>query len=86
MMSDHIHLLLSTLPKYSISQVMGYLKGKSAMMIFERHANLKSKFGNRYFWAEGYYVSTVGLNTVTIQKYIREQEKEDQIIDKLKIK
>ena len=86
MMSDHIHLLLSIPPKYSISQVMGYLKGKSAMMIFERHANLKYKFGNRHFWAEGYYLSTVGLNTATIQKYIREQEKEDQIMDKLKIK
>ena len=86
MMSDHVHLLLSIPPKYSISQIMGYLKGKSAMMIFERHANLKYKFGNRHFWAEGYYVSTVGLNTATIQKYIREQEKEDQIMDKLKTK
>ena len=55
-------------------------------MIFERHANLKYKFGNRHFWAEEYYVSTVGLNTATIQKYIREQEKEDQIMDKLKTK
>ena len=86
MMSDHVHLLLSIAPKYSVSQVMGYLKGKSAMMIFERHANLKYKFGNRHFWAEGYYVSTVGLNTATIQKYIKEQEKEDQIMDKLKTK
>ena len=86
MMPDHIHLLLSIPPKYSVSQIMGYLKGKSAMMIFERHANLKYKFGNRHFWAEGYYVSTVGLNTATIQKYIREQEKEDQIMDKLKTK
>lgn len=86
MISDHIHLLLSIPPKYSVSQIMGYLKGKSAMMIFERHANLKYKFGNRHFWAEGYYVSTVGLNTATIQKYIREQEKEDQIMDKLKTK
>lgn len=86
MMSDHVHLLLSIPPKYSIAQIMGYLKGKSAMMIFERHANLKYKFENRYFWAEGYYVSTVGLNTATIQKYIREQEKEDQIMDKLKTK
>ena len=86
MMSDHVHLLLSIPPKYSVSQIMGYLKGKSAMMIFERHANLKYKFGNRHFWAEGYYVSTVGLNTATIQKYIREQEKEDQIMDKLKTK
>ena len=86
MISDHIHLLLSIPPKYSVSQIMGYLKGKSAMMIFEMHANLKYKFGNRHFWAEGYYVSTVGLNTATIQKYIREQEKEDQIMDKLKTK
>ena len=86
MMSDHIHLLLSIPPKYSVSQVMGYLKGKSAMMIFERYANLKYKFGNRHFWAEGYYVSTVGLNTATIQKYIKDQEKEDQIMDKLKTK
>lgn len=70
-------------PKYSVSQFMGYLKGKSAMMIFERHANLKYKFGNRNFWATGYYVSTVGLNTATIQKYIREQEKQDQIEDSL---
>ena len=85
-MSDHIHLLLSIPPKYSVSQIMGYLKGKSAMMIFERQANLKYKFGNRHFWTEGYYVSTVGLNTATMQKYIREQEKEDQIMDKLKTK
>ena len=62
MMPDHIHLLLSIPPKYSVSQFMGYLKGKSAMMIFERHANLKYKFGNRNFWATGYYVSTVGIN------------------------
>jgi len=86
MMPDHIHLLLSIPPKYSVSQIMGYIKGKSSMMIFERHANLKYKFGNRHFWAEGYYVSTVGLNTATIQKYIREQEREDQIMDKLKTK
>ena len=62
---------------------MGYIKGKSAMMIFERHTNLKYKFGNRHFWSTGYYVSSVGLNTATIQKYIREQEKHDQIEDKL---
>ena len=86
MMADHVHTLVSIPPKYSISSFMGYLKGKSAMMIFERHSNLKYKFGNRHFWSEGYYVSTVGLNTVTIQKYIREQEKEDQIKDKLSTK
>ena len=83
---DHIHMCIKIPPKYSVSSVIGFLKGKSAMMIFERHANLKCKFGNRNFWAEGYYVSMVGLNTATIQKYIREQEKEDQIMDKLKTK
>ena len=64
----------------------GVSKGKSATMIFERHANLKYKFGNRHLWAEGYYVSTVGLNTATRQKYIREQEKEDRIMGKPKTK
>ena len=83
MMPDHVYLPVSIPPKYSVSQIMGYLKGKSSMMIFERHANLKYKFGNRNFWATGYYVSTVGLNTATVQKYIREQEKQDQIEDSL---
>ena len=82
-MPDHIHMLLSIPPKLSVGEFMGYLKGKSAMMIFERHANLKYRFGNRNFWATGYYVSTVGLNTATVQKYIREQEKQDQIEDSL---
>jgi len=86
MMPDHVHLLLSIPPKYSVSQIMGYLKGKSAMMIFDRHSNLKYKFGNRNFWAEGYYVSTVGLNEATIAKYIREQDKHDQIMDKITTK
>lgn len=86
MMSDHVHLLISIPPKYSVSQVMGYLKGKSAMMIFDRHSNLKYKFGNRHFWAEGYYVSTVGLNEKTIAKYIREQDKHDQIMDRISTK
>lgn len=86
MMSDHVHLLLSIPPKYSVSQIMGYLKGKSAMMIFDRHSNLKYKFGNRHFWAEGYYVSTVGLNEATIAKYIREQDKQDQIMDRISTK
>ena len=66
--------------------VYGYLKGKSAMMIYERHANRKYKFGNRHFWAEGYYVSTVGLNEATIRKYIREQETHDQMMDKITTK
>ena len=85
-MSDHIHLLVSIPPKYAVSSFMGYLKGKSSMMIFERHANLKYKFGNKHFWATGYYVSTVGLNSATVEKYIREQEKADQIGDKLTTK
>lgn len=86
MMSDHVHLLLSISPKYSISSVMGYLKGKSVMMIFERHANLRYKYGRRNFWSTGYYVSTVGINKLTVAKYIREQEKQDQIMDKISLK
>ena len=86
LMPDHIHMLLAIPPKYSVSSFMGYLKGKSALMIFDRHANLKYKFGNRHFWAEGYYVSTVGLNEATIKKYIQEQEKQDIMKDKLSVK
>ena len=86
MCADHVHLLVSIPPKYSISSFMGYLKGKSAMMVFENHANLKYKFGNRHFWSTGYYVSTVGLNTSTVIKYIREQETADQVSDKLNTK
>lgn len=69
-MPDHVHLLLMIPPKISISSFMGDLKGKSALMMFDKHANLKYKFGNHHFWLEGYYVSTVGLNESTIQKYI----------------
>lgn len=83
MMPDHVHLLLSIPPKYNVSSFMGYLKGKTANMIFDHHANLKYKFGNKNFWSTGYYVSTVGLNEATIAKYIREQEKADQVEDKL---
>ena len=86
LMPDHVHLLLSIPPKYSVSSVMGYLKGKSSLMIFERHANLKYQFGNRHFWSIGYYVSTVGLNEATIRKYIQDQEKENILHDKLGIK
>jgi len=82
-MGDHVHLLLMIPPKISVSNFMGYLKGKSTMVIFERHANLKYKLGNRNFWATGYYVSTVGLNEATIRKYIQEQEKEAQLEDKM---
>ena len=83
LMPDHVHLLLSIPPKMSVSSFMGYLKGKSALMIFDRHGNLKYKFGNRHFGAEGYYVSTVGMNEATIKKYIQEQEKQDIMKDKL---
>ena len=86
MMIDHVHLLLSIPPKMSVSSFMGYLKGKSALMMFDKHANLKYKFGNRHFWAEGYYVSTVGLNEATIRKYIEDQEKHDIAIDKLSVR
>jgi putative transposase len=86
LMPDHIHMLVSIPPKYSVSSFMGYLKGKSALMIFDRHANLKYKFGNRHFWSEGYYVSTVGVNDATIKKYIQEQEKYDILQDKLSVK
>ena len=75
--------VVSISSKISVSSFMGYIEGKSAVMIFKRHTNLKYKFGNRNFWATGYYVSTVGLNTATVQKYIREQEKQDQIEDSL---
>ena len=86
LLADHVHMLVSIPPKLSVSQFMGYLKGKSALMMFDKHANLKYKFGNRHFWSEGYYVSTVGLNEETIRKYVREQEKHDQAIDKLSVK
>lgn len=86
LMSDHVHMLVSIPPKTSVSSFMGYLKGKSALMIFDKHANLKYKFGNRHFCAEGYYVSTVGLNEETIKKYIREQDKHDIALDKLSVK
>ena len=84
--SDHIHMLVKIPPKLSVSSFMGYLKGKSALMIFEEHANLKYNYGNRHFWAEGYYVSTVGLNKQTIRKYIQEQETEDRLLDKRSMK
>ena len=85
-MPDHIHMLLSIPPSLSVSEFMGYLKGKSTLMIFERHANLKYKYGRRTFWSKGYYVSTVGINKSTIQKYIREQENEDMISDQITFK
>ncbi len=82
MMPDHVHLLLSIPPKISVSSFMEYLKGKSALMMFDKHVNLKYKYGNRHFWS----VSTVGLNEATIKKYIQDQEKHDIALDKLSVK
>ena len=83
---DHIHMLVSIPPKYSVSQNMGYLKGKSSLMIFEKYANLKYKYGNRHFWCRGYYVDTVGRNKKTIEQYIRNQLQQDYEDDQLSIK
>ena len=82
---DHIHMLVRIPPKYSVSEVMGYLKGKSSLMIFEKHANLKYKYGNRHFWCRGYYVDTVGKNTAAIKKYIQDQLKEDLEYDQMSL-
>ena len=83
---DHIHMLVSLPPKYSVSQFMGYLKGKSSLMIFEKYANLKYKYDNRHFWCRGYYVSTVGKNKKAIAEYIRNQLQEDYTDDQMSIK
>ena len=82
---DHIHLLVEIPPKMSISYFMGYLKGKSTLMIFERHANLKYKYGNRHFWCRGYYVDTVGKNTKKNREYINNQLKEDWMADQISL-
>ena len=84
--SDHVHMLVSVPPKLSVSDFMGYLKGKSTLMIFERHANMKYKFQNRTFWCRGYYVSTVGKNKKAIERYIQEQLKEDMTSDQMSIR
>ena len=83
---DHIHMMLSIPPKYSVSSMMGYLKGKSSLMIFDRFANLKYKYGNREFWCRGYYVDTVGRNKAAIEKYIRNQLIEDKNKEQLVMK
>ena len=83
---DHIHMLISIPPKYSVAQIMGYIKGKSSLMIFDRHANLKYKYGNRHFWCRGYYVDTVGRNKKAIQEYIRNQLQEDIANDQISLK
>ena len=83
---DHVHMLISIPPKYSVSQIMGYLKGKSSLMIFDRHANLKYKYGSRSFWCRGYYVDTVGRNKKVIAEYIRNQLEEDYVAEQISIK
>ena len=83
---DHIHMLVEIPPKMSVSEFVGYLKGKSTLMIFERHANLKYKYGNRHFWCRGYYVDTVGKNAKKIEEYIQNQLKEDLEYDQMSIK
>ncbi len=84
--ADHIHMLVSIPPKYSVSQVVGYLKGKSALMIFDKYANLKYRYGNRHFWCRGYYVDTVGRNKKAIEEYIKNQLQEDIANDQIRIK
>jgi len=83
---DHIHMFVEIPPKYSVSEIMGYLKGKSSLMIFDRHANLKYKYGNRNFWCRGYYVDTVGKNAKKIAEYVRNQLKEDYTTDQITLK
>ena len=83
---DHIHMLVEIPPKLSVSQFVGYLKGKSSLMIFDRHANLKYKYGNRHFWCRGYYVDTVGRNKTAIAEYIKQQLQEDIATDQISFK
>ena len=84
--SDHVHMLVAIPPKYSVSSIVGYLKGKSSLMIFDRHANLKYKYGNRHFWCRGYYVDSVGKNQKQIEEYVRNQLKEDIMEDQISMK
>ena len=83
---DHIHMLVEIPPKYSVSQIVGYLKGKSSLMIFDKHANLKYKYGNRHFWCRGYFVDTVGKNKKRIEEYISTQLQEDIAEDQISLK
>lgn len=80
---DHIHMLVSIPPKYSVSEFMGYLKGKSSLMIFDQFANMKYRYGNRQFWCRGYYVDTIGRNKKVIEEYIRNQLQEDKEYEQL---
>jgi putative transposase len=83
---DHIHMLLAIPPKLSVSSFIGFLKGKSSLIIFERHTNLKYKYGNRHFWCRGFYVDTVGRNKKVIQEYIKNQVQEDMVADQISVK
>ena len=83
---DHIHMLIEIPPKYSVSQIVGYLKGKSSLMIFDKFANLKYRYGNRHFWCRGYYVDTVGKNEKKIAEYIRTQLQDDIVDDQMTLK
>ena len=83
---DHIHMLIEIPPHMSISQFMGYLKSKSSLMIFDRHANLKYKYGNRHFWCRGYYVDTVGRYEEAIKEYIKNQIEEDMMVEQISLK
>ena len=83
---DHIHMLLEISPKYSVSEFMGYLKSKSTLMIFDRHANLKYKYGSRHFWAKGYFCDIVGKNEKVIREYIQTQLQEDKLYDQMSMK
>lgn len=83
---DHIHMLVEIPPSLSVSNFMGYLKGKSTLMIFDRHVNLKYKYGNRHFWARGYYVDIVGKNQKRIEEYIQNQLQEDKLYDQISLK
>ena len=83
---DHVHMLVKIPPKLSVSEAVGYLKGKSSLMIFDRHANLKYKYGNRHFWCRGYYVDTAGKNDKKIAEYVRNQLQEDIADDQISLK
>ena len=83
---DHIHMLLEIPPKYAVADIMGYLKSRSTLMIFDRHANLKYKYGNRHFWAKGYFCDTVGKNEKVIREYIQTQLQEDKLYDQMSMK
>ena len=85
-MPDYVHMFVSIPPKYSVSEIMGYLKEKSSLMIFDRHANLKYKYGNRHFWCRGYYVDTVGKNAKKIEEYVRNQMQQDLEYDQMSLK